>query len=182
MFASGFEVGTDYAVAPATRPYGRDGVTLSERWAEGMQSLHGIHVHGFPNLFVVGLSQGANLISNITHNLVEAGTTIAAVVAHALEVGADQVEVTEEAEQGWVSMLERVRDGVHRQPGVHARLLQQRGRADRPPRAAQRQRLPGGPGRVLRVHRPVAQLGRLRGARVPISRSVQVTRADAIVR
>jgi cation diffusion facilitator CzcD-associated flavoprotein CzcO len=106
IFASGFEVGTDQARRSGFQTFGRDGVALSDRWAEGMQTLHGIHVHGFPNLFVVGLSQGANLISNITHNLVEAGTTIAAVVAHALEVGADQVEVTEAAEQGWVAMLE----------------------------------------------------------------------------
>jgi hypothetical protein len=63
-----------------------------------MQSLHGIHVHGFPNLFVVGPSQGANLISNFTHNLTEAGATIASVVSQALETGADEVEVTEEAD------------------------------------------------------------------------------------
>jgi cation diffusion facilitator CzcD-associated flavoprotein CzcO len=105
IFASGFEVGTDTARRSGFQTVGRGGVTLSERWADGMQSLHGIHVHGFPNLFIIGLSQGANLISNITHNLVEAGTTIAAVVAHALETGADEVEVTEEAEAAWVSML-----------------------------------------------------------------------------
>jgi cation diffusion facilitator CzcD-associated flavoprotein CzcO len=106
VLASGFEVGTDQARRSGYQTYGRDGVALSDRWADGMQSLHGIHVHGFPNLFVVGLSQGANLISNITHNLVEAGTTIAAIVAHALEVGATEVEVTEDAEGAWVSMLE----------------------------------------------------------------------------
>ena len=106
IFASGFEVGTDYARRSGYETHGTDGVALSQRWADGMNTLHGIHVHGFPNLFVVGLSQGANLISNITHNLVEAGTTIAAVVAHALEVGADRVEVTEQAEADWVAMLE----------------------------------------------------------------------------
>ncbi|MBK9177983.1 MAG: NAD(P)/FAD-dependent oxidoreductase [Acidimicrobiales bacterium] len=106
VFASGFEVGTDYARRAGFETVGRGGVTLSERWADGMQSMHGIHVHGFPNLFVVGLSQGANLISNITHNLTEAGTTIASVVAHALEVGADEVEVTEAAEQAWIGLLE----------------------------------------------------------------------------
>ena len=71
--------------ARATTPIGRDGVTLSEHWADGMRSLHGIHVHGFPNLFIVGFAQGANLISNVTRNLAESGTTIAAVVAHALD-------------------------------------------------------------------------------------------------
>ncbi|MCL4684155.1 NAD(P)/FAD-dependent oxidoreductase [Myxococcota bacterium] len=106
VFASGFEVGTDYARRAGFDPVGRDGIRLSDRWAEGMQSLHGIHVHGFPNLFVVGLTQGANLISNITHNLTEAGSTIAAILRHALDTGADEVEVTEDAEQAWVKMLE----------------------------------------------------------------------------
>ena len=51
---------------------------LSEYWAEGMRTKHGIHVHGFPNLFIVQPTQGANLISNVPHNLTEAGKTIAA--------------------------------------------------------------------------------------------------------
>lgn len=106
IFASGFEVGTSYARRSGFETVGRDGETLSEHWADGMRSLHGIHVHGFPNLFVIGLAQGANLLSNVTHNLVEAGTTIAAVVAHALAIGAEEVEVTEEAEEAWVASLE----------------------------------------------------------------------------
>ena len=106
ILASGFEVGTDLSRRTGYPTHGRDGVSLSDRWAEGMQSLHGIHVHGFPNLFVVGMAQGANLISNYTHNLVEAGTTVAAVIAHALRVGAEEVEVTEDAEQAWVEALE----------------------------------------------------------------------------
>ncbi len=106
IFASGFEVGTEYGRRAGFDPVGRGGVQLSDRWAEGMQSLHGVHVHDFPNLFVVGPAQGANLISNITHNLTEAGSTIAAVLRHALDRGADEVEVTDEAEQAWVKMLE----------------------------------------------------------------------------
>jgi cation diffusion facilitator CzcD-associated flavoprotein CzcO len=106
IFASGFEVGTDYARRSGFETVGRGGRLLSEHWANGMQSMHGLHVNGFPNLFIVGPSQGANLISNITHNLTEAGTTIAKVVAHALEISADAVEVTEAAEQAWVQLLE----------------------------------------------------------------------------
>ena len=40
---------------------GRDGLKLSEYWAGGMRTMHGIHVHGFPNVFIVQLSQGASL-------------------------------------------------------------------------------------------------------------------------
>jgi cyclohexanone monooxygenase len=105
IYASGFEVGTDYTRRSGFEVTGRDGRTLTERWADGMVSLHGIHVHGFPNLFVVGPSQGANLISNIPHNLVEAGQTIATIIRHTLDAGATEVEVTAEAEQAWVDRL-----------------------------------------------------------------------------
>jgi cyclohexanone monooxygenase len=71
-----------------------------------MLSLHGIDVHGFPNLFVVGPAHGANLISNVPHNLVEAGETIARIIDHAVATGADEVEVTLDAETAWVERLE----------------------------------------------------------------------------
>lgn len=106
IFASGFEVGTEYARRSGFDPLGRGGLSLSERWAEGMQSMHGIHVYGFPNMFIVGVTQAANLISNVTHNLTEAGTTIAAVVSRALGDGDDEVEVSAEAEREWMKLLE----------------------------------------------------------------------------
>jgi cation diffusion facilitator CzcD-associated flavoprotein CzcO len=106
VFASGFEVGTDYARRSGYETTGRGGVTLSDRWSDGMRSLHGMHVHGFPNLFVLGLTQAGNLISNITYNLTEAGANVAAVVRHAVEAGATEVEVTAAAEEAWVTRLE----------------------------------------------------------------------------
>jgi len=63
-------------------------------------------VHNFPNLFIIGLSQGANLISNITSNLDEAGKSIAAVVSHAEEIGAGTVEVSRQAEADWVAQFD----------------------------------------------------------------------------
>lgn len=106
IFASGFEVGTSYARRSGFETVGRGGLRLSDHWADGMRTLHGIHIHGFPNAFIIGITQGANLISNITHNLVESGTTIARVIAHALATGADEVEPTPEAERAWVASLE----------------------------------------------------------------------------
>jgi len=106
IFASGFEVGTEYSRRSGYETVGRDGEALSDHWADGMQTMHGMHVHGFPNLFILGMTQAGNLISNITSNLVEAGTSVAAVVAHAEEVGAEEVEVSEDAEQAWVALIE----------------------------------------------------------------------------
>ncbi|HUF33892.1 MAG TPA: NAD(P)/FAD-dependent oxidoreductase [Acidimicrobiales bacterium] len=105
IYASGFEVGTEYTRRAGYDLTGRDGVKLSEHWADGMRTKHGIHVHGFPNAFIVQPTQGANLISNIPHNLTESGRTIATVVKQALDHGFDEVEVTEEAEQAWIDLL-----------------------------------------------------------------------------
>ena len=105
IYASGFEVGTELKRRAGFDLTGRDGVTLSQAWGEGMRSKHGIHVHGFPNAFFVQPTQGANLISNVPHNLTESGKTIATVVAHALAQGAKQVEVTKAAQDAWVDLL-----------------------------------------------------------------------------
>ena len=105
IFASGFEVGTDYSRRSGFETTGCDGRELSEHWSKGMRSLHGLYVYGFPNHFILGVAHGAALLSNVTHNFVEAGTTIAAVIAHARAVGAEQVEVSEKAETDWVDLL-----------------------------------------------------------------------------
>jgi cyclohexanone monooxygenase len=110
IYASGFEIGIEFATHRAGfEVTGRDGVRLSDYWADGMRSLHGIHVHGFPNAFLVSPVQGANLISNVPHNLTESGRTIALAVAHALHNGYAEIEVGKAAEDAWVELL---RDGI----------------------------------------------------------------------
>ncbi|MFL6206437.1 MAG: flavin-containing monooxygenase, partial [Acidimicrobiales bacterium] len=105
IYASGFEVGTEHTRRAGYDMTGRDGVTLSSWWADGMRTKHGTHVHGFPNAFIVQPTQGANLISNVPHNLTEAGKTIAMIVRHAIDHGHREVEVTKEAEDAWVELL-----------------------------------------------------------------------------
>jgi cation diffusion facilitator CzcD-associated flavoprotein CzcO len=105
IYASGFEVGTEYKRRSGFDLSGRGGVKLSEHWAAGMRTKHGIHVHGFPNAFFVQPTQGANLISNVPHNLTEAARTIATVVRHARENGFKEIEVTREAEDRWIDLL-----------------------------------------------------------------------------
>jgi cyclohexanone monooxygenase len=105
IYASGFEVGTEYTRRAGFDLTGRDGLKLSEAWADGMRTKHGIHVHGFPNAFFVQPTQGANLISNVPHNLTEAGATIAAIISHAQKKDAKEIEVTKEAQDEWVELL-----------------------------------------------------------------------------
>jgi cation diffusion facilitator CzcD-associated flavoprotein CzcO len=123
IYASGFEVGyavgtTDFGAVARERlgfeVEGRDGVLLSSYWAQGMRTKHGIHVHGFPNLFLVQPTQAANLISNVPHNLTEAGKTVAAIVKRVLDRQLRSVEVTRRAEDAWLELL---RSGTGRMLG-----------------------------------------------------------------
>ena len=105
IYASGFEVGTAYVRRAGFDLIGENGRHLSQHWAAGMRSKHGIHVHGFPNAFFVQPTQGANLISNVPHNLTDSGLTIATVVAAARERGAQIVGVSAAAEDAWVQLM-----------------------------------------------------------------------------
>ena len=177
VYASGFEVGyavgaTDLGSVATDRlgfdMVGRDGATLSKHWAEGMRTKHGIHVHGFPNLFLVQPTQGANLISNVPHNLGEAGKTIAAIVKHVLDRGLRIVEVTKQAEDAWLELLLSGPGPHARLTRLHARLLQQRGPGVWTRRPLERG-LPAGRDRVLPVSAGLAQLGHARGSRAALS-------------
>jgi cation diffusion facilitator CzcD-associated flavoprotein CzcO len=105
IYASGFEVGTEPTRRSGFDMTGRDGIRLSDYWAAGMRSLHGVHVHNFPNVFLVQLGQGANFLPNVPHNLTDSARTVAAVIAHALGDGFDVVEPTRAAEDAWMQEL-----------------------------------------------------------------------------
>lgn len=112
IIASGFEVGTPYTRRSGYDVEGKNGVTLSGYWEDGMRSLHGIHVNNFPNLFILGPSQGANLISNIPHNYVANSVVIASTIAHAMKKDAKEIEVTEDAENHWIDFITSSQRGL----------------------------------------------------------------------
>ncbi|MGL4542195.1 MAG: flavin-containing monooxygenase [Polymorphobacter sp.] len=105
IYASGFEVGTSHERRAGFDIAGVGGKRLSEAWAGGMRTLHGLHVNGFPNAFVVQVAQAANYIVNVPHNWSDAGETIAAIVRHAIDTGAKKVDAEAAAQQKWVEFL-----------------------------------------------------------------------------
>jgi cyclohexanone monooxygenase len=102
VFASGFEVGTDYIRRAGYDIIGRDGQSLQTKWAKRFATFHGMHVHGFPNLFLHQNAQAA-LPANFCHGLAEGAKAIAAIIAHAREAGMPVVEATQQAEEDWVA-------------------------------------------------------------------------------
>jgi cyclohexanone monooxygenase len=105
IYSSGFEVGTQYTRRAGFDVIGRDGVRLSELWTDGMRTMHGIHVHGFPNAFIVQYNQGAMTIFNFAHDSIESGRTVATIIKHGLDNGFTEIEVNKEAEDAWVETL-----------------------------------------------------------------------------
>ena len=70
-----------------------------------MRTMHGMHVHGFPSLFLIGHAQGA-FTANYPHLLEECAKQIIYVLTEARDRGAERVEVTAEAEEAWVREIE----------------------------------------------------------------------------
>ncbi|HEU5082032.1 MAG TPA: NAD(P)/FAD-dependent oxidoreductase [Acidimicrobiales bacterium] len=110
IYATGFEVGTAYTRRAGYDVTGAKGETLSDHWADGMRSLHGMHVHGFPNMFLLGHAQGA-FTANYPHLLEEASDQLVHILRHAIEHDVREVEATEEAVEDWLRTLdEKARD------------------------------------------------------------------------
>ncbi len=101
IFASGFEVGTPIERRAGYDVCGRSGQALSERWGDGVGTLFGMQTNGFPNCFVIALSQvGAS--ANIPHVLDVQSRHVAYIVQHAREHEVGTIDVTTEAEDDWV--------------------------------------------------------------------------------
>jgi cyclohexanone monooxygenase len=104
IFATGFEVGTDYARRAGCEPIGRDGVTLTQKWKDGITTLHGMHIHGFPNCFMMSISQSGFTV-NFPYMINEQATHIAYVIDQALRRDVRALEVSEAAEKEWVAAV-----------------------------------------------------------------------------
>ena len=100
ILATGFELGTTWSHRAGYDVVGRDGITVSEKFAHCMRTYHGLFSAGFPNLFFLGLTQGATT-TNVPHMLQEQSNHVAYIVARALAEGLTRVEATDEAEDQW---------------------------------------------------------------------------------
>ena len=104
IFATGFEVGTSYHRRAGYDIVGRDGELLSEKWANGLRTLHGLQTADFPNCFFLGFTQTAVTV-NVPHTLNEQAKHVAYILSTVREQEGSVVEITEEAEQGWVDEM-----------------------------------------------------------------------------
>jgi len=104
IYATGFEVGTDYSRRAGYEIHGRGGLTLSKKWADGVSTLHGMHSRDFPNCFLISNAQ-SGFTANYPHMLNEQAKHLAYVIAEATARQAKTVETTPEAEAEWVETI-----------------------------------------------------------------------------
>ena len=104
IFATGFEVGTDYTRRSGYDVIGKGGLKLSNKWADGMKSLHGLHTRGFPNLFIISNAQAA-FTTNFPHAMDESAQHIGYSVNQCLSGNISTIEPSEEAEEAWVQEI-----------------------------------------------------------------------------
>ena len=104
IFASGFEVGTDYSRRCGYQISGIEGITLSDKWKDGLATFHGIHSKGFPNCFLYGPGQGP-MTANFTHSLDEQSSHVAYILKQLDEKNLKYVEASSEAESDWINTI-----------------------------------------------------------------------------
>lgn len=104
IFATGFEVGTSYVRRSGYDVTGLDGITLSDKWAEGMRTLHGVMTSGFPNLFIISNSQ-AGFTTNFPHAMDETSQHIGYILNECRKDNLASIDVEKEAEDKWVEEI-----------------------------------------------------------------------------
>ena len=105
VFATGFEVGTSYTRRAGYDIIGRNGLSLSDKWAQGWRTLFGLQANGFPNCFFLGFTQTA-LSVNVPHALNEQAKHVTYILDQARQRGAGRIEATLEAEDMWLAEMQ----------------------------------------------------------------------------
>jgi len=103
VWATGFDFGT--GALNRMGICGRDGLALTEHWADGPSTFLGLQTRGFPNFFFPGGPHAAagnnpryngDLVDIVTDTLL-----------YATEHGYDVIEVSAEAEERWTRMVDK---------------------------------------------------------------------------
>jgi cation diffusion facilitator CzcD-associated flavoprotein CzcO len=105
IFATGFEVSrATYTHQAELEIIGRNGRKLSEHWANGMRTYHGLMSHGFPNLHHMGFTQ-TGYTPNFTYQLDKQAQHLATLFTDAKARGYQALEPTEQAEADYLALV-----------------------------------------------------------------------------
>lgn len=107
IFATGFEIRTDPRRRVDFDIRGVGGQSLFDYWGEGVRTLHGHSVRGFPNWFFIGVGQNGVSV-NATSMFDGQAQNITYIINEVRRRGAAAVQPTEAGEAAWVNEIERL--------------------------------------------------------------------------
>lgn len=101
VYATGFEWATDFSARAGAQILGRGGLSLTEKFQDGIATMHGWGVNGFPNMGLVSIHQSGSS-PNWTHNASEMVNHIVNVISECQKRDISEAEPTQAAVEEWV--------------------------------------------------------------------------------
>ena len=108
VFATGFDAMTGAMLSIDIR--GRQGRTLTDKWAAGPVTYLGLTTSGFPNLFMISGPGSPSVLTNMIVSIEQHVEWIADCMGHLRDEGLAAIEATPAAEDGWVTHVNAVAD------------------------------------------------------------------------
>lgn len=103
VYASGFEITSDYEKRIGIPIFGRGGTSIYDHWRDGMRTLLSLMVHGFPNLYLVGGLFGFTLGLNYSAAIEDQVRCVAHILDSLDRRSAKTAEPTHEGEEEWLA-------------------------------------------------------------------------------
>ena len=103
IYASGFEITSSYERRLGIPIFGVGGQSIFEHWQNGMRSMHGLMVSGFPNLFMCGGGFVLQLGANYAHGIDVQARHVAYIISELASRGVQSANVSNMAEEQWIA-------------------------------------------------------------------------------
>ena len=94
IYASGFEITSSYERRLGIPIFGVGGQSIFEHWQNGMRSMHGLMVSGFPNLFMCGGGFVFQLGANYAHGIDVQARHVAYIISELASRGVQSANVS----------------------------------------------------------------------------------------
>lgn len=102
VYASGFEITSDFKRRIGIPITGRGGLSIYDHWGAGMRTMHGLMVNGFPNFFMLGGLFGFTLGLNYSAVIDDQVAQLIYVLKEMKARGITSAEPTRAAEDEWI--------------------------------------------------------------------------------
>ena len=103
IYASGFEITSSYERRLGIPIFGVGGQSIFEHWQNGMRSMHGLMVSGFPNLFMCGGGFVFQLGANYALGIDVQARHVAYIISELASRGVQSANVSNMAEEQWIA-------------------------------------------------------------------------------